>query len=129
MERDLVGVQENWGKLCAYVEQWGVVENRATQWAALRAQQREEIAADLYDRMIPYNQVVVLFKRTSLHEMVNQYRLCRAVFVYIAAQGELHSVGPIREVIARYLVLYYSTVSGTFDVAHFAQNYKDANRF
>lgn len=138
MEKDPSVVREDWQKLCSYVEQWNIVENRAAQWAALRGEQREEISTNLYDRMIPSwdhnldlrtQTVVCLRHRTSLHEMVHRYRLCRPVFIYIAAQEQLCSTGPIREVVSKYLALYYSKITGKFDIANFALNYRQANSF
>lgn len=134
---DSLGVRENWHNVEKHAAFWCTKEKAALPWQYMEEKEREHLARALFERIVrPYETPAQPCKtvqpRARLPHMCvvkREHRLCTEVLIDMMTWQRLGTTHPALKVSAVYLALCYSSVSGTFDINNFTEQYKQANRF
>ena len=121
----LVDTRENTTSFAAYAAQWRIVESATNTWRCLSRPERKKLVRNLLGHVKADEECGSRFflLNTAKGKMADKELLALAM-----AEG-LDSEDAVFAVVAIYLALYYSKVQGKFDIANFAPQYKQANRF
>ena len=121
----LEDTRENTTSFAAYIVHWRVVESATGTWSCLPRRERKKLVRDLLDHVKADEECESRFflLRTAKGKMADKELLTLAMTEGLDSQHIVFAV------VAIYLALYYSKITGTFDIANFAPQYKQANNF